>query len=179
MIEYDRVAVYGFYGLSTRWTFFLFLSGAPTWFVSTLEAFELRLRRQNHGLPCTSFLMLWVTIHLMIIKQVQRPSGGVFFFLSYFNNFFSEVFVSWQCTISTDGMCLQAKSHMSHLENGSGVALQPRQLYLNGQFTAMENPARCSENVGRKHKLGRLDTGGFPLWSVCPAHSLIHNLVLA
>lgn len=76
-------------------------------------------------------------------------------------------------------MRLQAKSHMSHLEKGIGVALEPRQLYLNGPFTVMENPARCSENVGRKHKLGRLDTGGFPLWSVCPTHLLIHNLGVA
>lgn len=55
-------------------------------------------------------------------------------------------------------------NHICHTwKTGSGVALEPRQLYLNGPFTVMENPARCSENVGRKHKLGRLDTGGFPL----------------
>lgn len=120
-------------------------------------------------------------VNQMTLKAIRRWWSLPFPLLSDFIYLFIFfwAYVSWQCTISTwetGTMRLQAKSHMSHLENGNRAALEPRHLYLNGSFTVMENPAWCSENVGRKHKLGRLDTGGFPLWCVCPTHLLIHNL---
>lgn len=60
---------------------------------------------------------------------------------------------------------LKAQSHMLHLENSNGAALQPRQLnelfYSDGKYWK-ENVA--AQKKLRKCKLGCLDTDGFPFF---------------